>query len=556
MISITEFLRQGKHLLLLVFMFAFLAACGGGGDDTVTPPPPAVVDEDSDDDGIDDDEDNCPDVANADQADADGDGIGDACDDEDTTTTDTDEDGVNDDEDNCPDVANADQADTDSDGIGDACDDEDNSATDTDEDGVNDDEDNCPNVANADQSDADDDGIGDACDIDGFATFQAASFVIGQQDFSGGQPNQDGAGPGANSLNMPLGPVAYSEAEDVFFIADSGNARVLGFNGLPDISNANADFVLGQPDFASSQTVISASGMFAPEMVSVQDGRLMITDTDLNRVMIYDHVPASGSSLPQLVVGQESMDSYTAGCDRNTLVHPHAHFLTPDGKLIVADAGQNRVLVWNELPTEDGAPADLVLGQDGFENCSFREFDNFQHPAALWSDGEQLIVADSEKHRILIWNTFPTESFQSPDVIVGQSIMTNIAPNDDDQDGVADGEWEGTMDPDGVMHWTENGDATARTLSYPRSLEVIDGKLYVADMDNHRVLIWDSIPTESFTPADTVLGQPDFTSNAENAGEAEPNARGFQRPVGVELIGDHLFVTEWENSRVMVFEQQ
>ena len=54
-------------------------------------------------------------LLNPDQADADGDGIGDACSDDD------DGDGVPDGEDNCPTVANPDQADTDSDGIGDVC---------------------------------------------------------------------------------------------------------------------------------------------------------------------------------------------------------------------------------------------------------------------------------------------------------------------------------------------------------------------------------------------------------------------------------------------------
>jgi hypothetical protein len=57
---------------------------------------------DADGDGEADDVDNCPDTANADQADGDGDGVGDVCD-------------------NCPEVANADQADADGDGTGDAC---------------------------------------------------------------------------------------------------------------------------------------------------------------------------------------------------------------------------------------------------------------------------------------------------------------------------------------------------------------------------------------------------------------------------------------------------
>nr|WP_290856299.1 thrombospondin type 3 repeat-containing protein [Flaviramulus sp.] len=52
--------------------------------------------------------------------------------------TDTDGDGINDDVDNCPDTANADQADNDGDGLGDICDDDD------DNDGILDVDDNCP----------------------------------------------------------------------------------------------------------------------------------------------------------------------------------------------------------------------------------------------------------------------------------------------------------------------------------------------------------------------------------------------------------------------------
>ena len=134
---------------------------------------------DSDGDGFADADDNCPLTWNLNQADLDGDGIGDACDD------DRDGDCMPDVEDAAPRVADGDGIDTDDDGIPDGCD------LDDDNDDVPDCQDNCPLTANTAQADEDGDGRGDACESGGI-------------DDAGGTPGDGDDGTGAQqSIPIP-----------------------------------------------------------------------------------------------------------------------------------------------------------------------------------------------------------------------------------------------------------------------------------------------------------------------------------------------------------------
>jgi hypothetical protein len=96
-------------------------------------------------------------------------------------TPDGDSDGVPNAADNCPFVANADQADLDRDGAGDACD------PDDDGDGAADTVDNCPVLANPTQLDEDRDGTGDACEVQEDQTITFAELdgkTFGDADFT------------------------------------------------------------------------------------------------------------------------------------------------------------------------------------------------------------------------------------------------------------------------------------------------------------------------------------------------------------------------------------
>lgn len=138
---------------------------------------------DSDGDGLASDEDNCPDVSNADQADVDQDGSGDACDDDvdgdgltndvereagtDPVIADTDSDGVPDGQDPFPNNA-AESSDRDADGVGDNSDafpDDPAESNDGDNDGVGDNADQFDDDPN-ESLDTDGDGQGNNADLD------------------------------------------------------------------------------------------------------------------------------------------------------------------------------------------------------------------------------------------------------------------------------------------------------------------------------------------------------------------------------------------------------
>jgi hypothetical protein len=304
----------------------------------------------------------------------------------------------------------------------------------------------------------------------------------------------------------------------------------LGFSSVPTTSNAAASFVIGQSDFVSGGNGSAANQLYQPETIAVNDGKFYVADYGNNRIKVWNSIP-TGNTSADYVIGQSGFGATASTCDNTTLFGPEQVFIV-GSKLIVADAGHNRVLIWNSIPTSAGTAASVVLGQPDFVTCSSGVAANkMNYPTGIWSDGTKLFVTDGLNKRVLVWNTFPTSSATAPDFVMGQSDFTS------NTGGVSSTKFGQTG---GI---TSNGT-----------------QLYLADVGNHRVLIWNSLPTSSSSQADIVLGQSSFTRSAANddnqdgVADASPTARTFSGVYSLSVTSTQLIVSDSENYRVLIFD--
>ncbi|MEL6926791.1 MAG: hypothetical protein AAFO94_22310, partial [Bacteroidota bacterium] len=182
-----------------------------------------------------------------------------------------------------------------------------------------------------------------------------------------------------------------------------------------------------------------------------------------------------------------------SGAKDNPLLAPRGVYLV-DNKLFVADTAQNRVFIWNQLPTTEFQNPDIVLGQSAKQatgrNASGKvNGSSLFYPSGIWSDGTRLIVADAWNHRVLIWSQLPTTDGQPADIVIGQPDFESNDPN-----------------VKGISH-----NPTAQSLNWPYGVFSDGVQLWIADTGNRRVLYFSQIPTVNFAKAEKVIGKPNFT---------------------------------------------
>jgi sugar lactone lactonase YvrE len=321
-------------------------------------------------------------------------------------------------------------------------------------------------------------------------TSPEATAVIGQADFTTSQTHS-----GANGLSLPLHAV-YSGSE--LFVADYGNNRVMVF---PQ-AGPTASRILGQVNAdANGPNIVDGKGLFLSGAINTPSGttvvggsvaldrrseplRLYVADTFNNRVLGFCDVrKTKPGDDPTLVIGQPDLSttkpnfnaSGSSETNDSNLKAPIGVAVDANGHLYVADWGNGRVLRFPEPCANPGGPqrANLVLGQSGFsatrQTSPGSTVMGEPYGLAFMPEGH-LLVSDRAFNRVLRFDKPANGDFsngQAAAAVFGQSDFFGSAPSNSSPSAPPD------------------------RMRDPRFIATdTSGRLYVADSNNRRVLVF------------------------------------------------------------------
>ena len=311
-----------------------------------------------------------------------------------------------------------------------------------------------------------------------------ADVVLGQPDGETEGPAAGGRGP-ERGMHLPTGVLIH---DGRLIVADAWHHRILIWNTVPQCSDVAPDVVLGQPDAASVEQNrggdCSATGFYWPFGIGIIGSSFWVADTGNRRVLGWRNGIPEPDQPADVVLGQPDASSHAEnrGGDAGpcSFRWPHDIAGTED-LLLIADAGDHRVLGWSPQPALD-RDADLVIGQPDFTGSEEWPYgphthDRFRFPYAVCLDSggqersDRLAVADTANNRILLWDGMPDGPVCPGTVWRGADHV--LAQPD--------------FGSNGENRWTS---VQRDTLCWPYGLSLHGDRLAVADSGNNRVMIW------------------------------------------------------------------
>ncbi len=364
---------------------------------------------------------------------------------------------------------------------------------------------------------------------------QAAFRVLGQPDFISNTANNGGI---SNATLQDPHAVCFDVNNEKLYVVDQDNIRILRYDYSGGVL---ADMASAERVFGDGVNELDQNSMSAPRDCDVDSsGRLWIIDNNFRRVLWWNnaHTVAIDSANADGVLGQSDFTSGSNSTTQSGLSEPHGLAIDSVGNLWVGDLSNQRVMRWDNVVNRannsmliNGANADGVLGQTDFIFNTLVDpptQSSMQRPMGLVVDSSgTLWVADYRNNRVLRFdNAAAKADGANADGVLGQTtFITNSASS------------------------AQNG------LNFPVDVTIDnDGRLYVLDANNNRVIIFDAAAGKTDgANADNVIGQPDFATTAPLTTASIINPGIVRGGVTLDSVYNRLWVADDDNNRVLGF---
>ena len=238
------------------------------------------------------------------------------------------------------------------------------------------------------------------------------------------------------------------------------------------------------------------------------------------------------------VIGQPNFTTDTPGTTQEVVKTPADIVYDGSQYLYVSELYNHRVLVFDiSGGITNGMAASYVLGQEDFVSTATTtpggeiSSSTMHGPIGLNLDNSNglLFVSDSQNNRVLVFDiSGGITNGMAASYVLGQQDFTSA----DITDAEGSRSEETMYSPSGVFY------------------RASDQYLFVTDLDNNRVLVFDlSGGVTTGMGASYVIGQDNFTAGASSTDQS-----GLSSPGAVHGDDENIFVTDYVNNRMLVFD--
>ena len=309
----------------------------------------------------------------------------------------------------------------------------------------------------------------------------------------------------AKTGDLPLafpGKVLADAATARLYIADSNHNRIV-------VTDLNGKFIetVGSGKAAHADGDFAAAAFNRPQGLALDGTNLYVADTENQRLRLVDLKSRKVSTIG----GTGNLDDFDGkgGAPLKTGLRSPWDLSLAGKNLYIAMAGSHQIwrmdLEKNLLEPYAGTRVEARI--DGKIALA-----GFAQPSGLATDGKHLYVADSESN-IIRRIDFAKETVET---LVGGDLFS---------------------------FGDEDGDADDVRLQHPLGVAVYDGKVLIADTYNHKIKLLDPAARS----VKTFLG-------TGKSGQADGKAPTFYEPAGLSVADGRLYVADTNNHAIRVVD--